>query len=473
MSRPKRSIKLRDYAKLDSHGFTSDDNDVLDLTDPNSAEYDNESDEKSVKDDIEKLIERSMVRDERTLFELLGSKSHVEFDKPCATEPATENAPDQDLRLVYEQQGARPKTKPETSKVESSAPGFESVPKASSTSKKLKNVGKEEKESNTIKKKEGKPKIKKVPTKKDAKKKGEVTLDDLRANKKLTKLVESQLSDLLLGKLSLCKSSDSESKQSESESSDEQEICSKRKVSNHKKKISKKDIVSSESSSCSSDSDSDKDSSESSSSTDTKRRHKKRNKRKKKSGMVKRASDDVVNPQIWPHSLLQYEYVSKSVKYKDLDFRLFVAGELEIITSSKIRQSEKQARLALLKKIVYYSSIYQWKSLLDFYAAFLRQIETGQKTWKDDSVGLEVPLLSKYVKVDQKKTVFKKDSQKTVLTWYCALFQKNKCSKQSPHFTTIRGVSREVHHICAACYRIDKVKNVHPESSSACPHFEE
>jgi len=98
------------------------------------------------------------------------------------------------------------------------------------------------------------------------------------------------------------------------------------------------------------------------------------------SGMVKKASDDVVNPQIWPHSLLQYEYVNKDTKYQDLDFRLFVAGELEIITTSKIKQSEKTARLSFLKKIVYYSGIYQWKALLDFYAAFVRQIETGQKS---------------------------------------------------------------------------------------------
>jgi hypothetical protein len=40
---------------------------------------------------------------------------------------------------------------------------------------------------------------------------------------------------------------------------------------------------------------------------------------------------------------------------------------------------------------VYYSNIYQWKALLDFYDAFLRQIETGVKTWKDNPGELEVP----------------------------------------------------------------------------------
>jgi hypothetical protein len=42
---------------------------------------------------------------------------------------------------------------------------------------------------------------------------------------------------------------------------------------------------------------------------------------------------DKVNPQIWPQTNLQYEYVSKGVTFQQLDFKLFVAGELEIISS--------------------------------------------------------------------------------------------------------------------------------------------
>ena len=53
--------------------------------------------------------------------------------------------------------------------------------------------------------------------------------------------------------------------------------------------------------------------------------------------------------------------------------------------------------------MVYYSSIYAWKALLDFYAAFVRQIELGNRTWKNDPCYLEVPLLSKHVKQDFNK----------------------------------------------------------------------
>jgi hypothetical protein len=57
--------------------------------------------------------------------------------------------------------------------------------------------------------------------------------------------------------------------------------------------------------------------------------------------------------------------------------------------------------------MVYYSSSYTWKALLDFYAAFVRQIELGNRTLKNVPSDLEVPLLSKHVKQDfNKKKIF-------------------------------------------------------------------
>ena len=53
---------------------------------------------------------------------------------------------------------------------------------------------------------------------------------------------------------------------------------------------------------------------------------------------------------LWPQSVLQYEFVSKEVKFKELSFNLFVAGELEIISSGLIPDSEAKSRLEILKK---------------------------------------------------------------------------------------------------------------------------
>ena len=239
-----------------------------------------------------------------------------------------------------------------------------------------------------------------------------------------------------------------------------------------KKGKSKKYVLSeSDSELTSSVSDSDTDSS---SSVDKKKIKKIKKSNNKKSGMVAMATDHVVNPQIWPQTNLQYEYVNKGVTFQQLDFKLFVAGELEIISSKNIGDKEKKARVALLKQIVYYSSVYHWKALLEFYAAFVRQIESGQRSWGDSSVDLEVPILSKHVKQDFNKSnnTFKKDN-KYPTVWYCFLYQKNKCSMNSPHSVMIRGVNREVRHFCATCYKVEKIQRVHPESSSACPHFTE
>ena len=54
-----RKTKQHDYKKLDAHGFTLSDKDILDVTDPYSNQFDKESDgEISNKEDIQKIIER-------------------------------------------------------------------------------------------------------------------------------------------------------------------------------------------------------------------------------------------------------------------------------------------------------------------------------------------------------------------------------------------------------------------------------
>ena len=88
------------------------------------------------------------------------------------------------------------------------------------------------------------------------------------------------------------------------------------------------------------------------------KKHKNKRHPKKKSGIKAKASDKVKAPQKWPHAHLQYEFVNKEMKFDDLDYRLFIAGELEIISESSLSSVEKQGRINLLKKIIYYSSTY-------------------------------------------------------------------------------------------------------------------
>ena len=65
----------------------------------------------------------------------------------------------------------------------------------------------------------------------------------------------------------------------------------------------------------------------------------KKKSRSKKSGINAKASDRVKFPQSWPQAHLQYEYVNKQMTYDELDFKMFIGGELEIISSEGLPRS--------------------------------------------------------------------------------------------------------------------------------------
>ena len=194
-------------------------------------------------------------------------------------------------------------------------------------------------------------------------------------------------------------------------------------------------------------------------------------KKSKKSGLYNTSSDTVQFPQIWPHSALQFEYVSESVSFMSLDIKMFVAGELEVILSKRVSATEKLGRLKLLKKMMYFANIYEWKALLKFYAAWVRRIEIGLSQWSDNSAEIETPMLACFPL--RNKTFSKKEMLRTQdAVWCCPDFNKQSCSLGASHQKVIKGQTRAVRHFCSACYRTNKVKLEHPMSSSACPHFQ-
>ena len=282
----------------------------------------------------------------------------------------------------------------------------------------------------------------------------DLNIKDLKSNEKLRKKAQKKLLNLGLYSESDVESADSSS-DSSSDSSDSSTNASVKKRSSKKKQ--------SQSSFDSSSSDSDSEFSDSRS----KHKSKKKKKKSKKSGMAKKASDKVKNPQIWPHSKLQYEFVSENVPFKKLDFNMFVAGELEILTS-KISKVEYRGRIRLLKKMVYYSKLYDWKGLLKFYAAWLRRIETGLNSWGDDASQIETAMLSGHssVKKSDKGYIPKSDQ-----VWWCSDFNRDKCTyTSSTHQKSVKGHLRQVKHICGTCWRKDSKQLQHPETSAACPY---
>ncbi|CAC5387140.1 unnamed protein product [Mytilus coruscus] len=105
---------------------------------------------------------------------------------------------------------------------------------------------------------------------------------------------------------------------------------------------------------------------------------------------------------------------------------------------------ELSAKLSSKKrKIAYFSSIYHWASVLEFYAAWLTLIELGRKTWSDDSQMLENVMLSgqslpKEVRQANFTSVSKNQTGKEQI-WFCVKYQRNKCEhSNSTHTTVIR-----------------------------------
>ena len=140
-----------------------------------------------------------------------------------------------------------------------------------------------------------------------------------------------------------------------------------------------------------------------------------------------------------------------------MNFQLFVAGELEIISDSDLSSTEKNGRVALLKKLVYYYATYEFKGLKAFYAAWLREIELGKKSWSDDSSYIENAILSKYLlkgssksKTSATKSVSSQQGQDDDRVWFCPLYQRNKCLKRSNHLDTFKNKGLKLlQHICA------------------------
>ena len=285
---------------------------------------------------------------------------------------------------------------------------------------------------------------------------------DLRDNAKLKKKANRKLKSL--GLLSDNEQSADSSSDSVSESSDDFE--SSESESRYKSKSKKSHRSSRQNRYFSSDSDSSGSSDSSEHSKKAHRSHKSK-KKSKKSGMSRRASDKVKYPQVWPHTVLQYEFVSEHVSFKKLDIKMFFSGELEILTS-KISKTEFRGRLKFLKKIAYYANIYDWSQLLHYYAAWLRHIEMGLNTWSDESSQIENAMLtSKMLKSKPDRGYLSQSDQ----TWWCPDFNNNKCSFQTfSHQKSILGHPRMVRHICGTCWKKEKKQLRHPECSTACPY---
>ena len=200
--------------------------------------------------------------------------------------------------------------------------------------------------------------------------------------------------------------------------------------------------------------------------------------KKLRSGLYRKAADEVVVPQRWPHLSLRNEYRSMNMAFNDLSLPLFVAGELEIISQAS-DPSEQTGRLQVLTSLMYDASSpkHELSDVLKCYAAWVREIELGTYKWGDDSfMKVFANIIKRTGSASKAQSGFTGGSKQAATyiphKWFCTLFNRNKCDQASPHMSQIKGYGlREVSHICGTCYLQDKVEATHAECSSSCPHY--
>jgi hypothetical protein len=183
--------------------------------------------------------------------------------------------------------------------------------------------------------------------------------------------------------------------------------------------------------------------------------------------------DHVTNPQMWPHSALQGDYVATGLKFSDLDFRLFCAGELEIITNPEIPSMDRLGRAQLLKQVTYLHVHHGWDILKKVYIAIMGKIERQHIKWEnwDRWLFQEIQwnLATRAFDPRQKsvRTGNTKGSREEI--YWCKSYQTDECTLKDPH--TMQFGNRQVTavHICATCWGKAKVKGYHRKSDPKCP----
>ena len=193
-----------------------------------------------------------------------------------------------------------------------------------------------------------------------------------------------------------------------------------------------------------------------------------------KSGLVAKSTDQVRFPQTWPHVALQDEFFQQSLEFKDLDFRLFVAGELEIATSPDISERERTGRLLLLKQLAYLNGAHQWDIIRNIYLSVVRKIELGSLNWGSSFLPEIQWILTKHTATQPARSAQRlprnvgQAAPKAEGTLYCFDFNKGACSFRDSHYINFKGRQEWVKHVCSKCWRRDAVCREHPKTE--CTH---
>ena len=193
---------------------------------------------------------------------------------------------------------------------------------------------------------------------------------------------------------------------------------------------------------------------------------------KLKSGKNKRITSDVKFPQEWPQSHLSLQFVNKDKKYEELTQTEFCAGYVGILENCS--GTELTYRTAHLKELMYLTTQYQWRYVLNYHAAVLLEIERGHLRWDGNFLALQNATLAGGFLNSQKGASGQKrgaasSSNSNGGVVFCRAYQTSSCTHAGDHQGDFRGESRLLKHICAKCWLENKNIAAHAEKSGVCP----
>ena len=199
---------------------------------------------------------------------------------------------------------------------------------------------------------------------------------------------------------------------------------------------------------------------------------------KLKSGMLDKSSMNIKQKQIWPQKNLGEDWAEDELDFKQIRFEHMVAGETRTIETCS-EPAQILGRLRLLRRIAYLRLRgYEWTLLRRMYAAILTSIETGEYSWESNFDRFETILYRRATfetKPRQDRDRYQdRDRNQEKKTWYCRDFNKDGCSRQSPHQAWFgsgsSAIRKQVVHACAICLLKDRTARDHPEKHPDCPH---
>ena len=175
---------------------------------------------------------------------------------------------------------------------------------------------------------------------------------------------------------------------------------------------------------------------------------------------------------------LRYQYASRKFKYRQLDFPLFMACELESM-KNRINKQPRDKFLAYqvehLIKTCYYSKQYEWQAMLDYHSSVMDEITSKRAHWRDNFVHIEAITLHPHIKDSSSREPLPTPNETTQSdrhrSLYCCEFQQGKCRRSGPHSGIYEGRTVTVHHFCSTCWLRDRRQRYHSPTAADCPHI--